>query len=102
MSKLPRATIVFYNETTRQLQLCTVPLAEVRSAIDRQTSRGFAMNLPLGADDDDASPITNEVLQQIGGMAVLNQGMAHPELRSRFQFDTPGPMVDWDAADNRT
>lgn len=94
MSQLPRATIVFYNVNRHQLQLCTVPLTEVQSVIDRRFSRGLAMNLPLGADDDNTLPITDEVLRQIAGVAALSQGIAHPELRSRFQFDTPGTM-EW-------
>ncbi len=98
MSQLPRATIVFYNAKSQQLQLCTVPLTEVQSVIDRRLSRGLAMNLPLGADDDNTLPITDEVLRQIGGVAVLSQGIAHPELRSRFQFGTPGTM-EWGEID---
>ncbi len=98
MSQLPRATIVFYNVNRHQLQLCTVPLTEVQSVIDRRFSRGLAMNLPLGADDDNTLPITDEVLRQIAGVAALSQGIAHPELRSRFQFDTPGTM-EWGEVD---
>jgi hypothetical protein len=100
MSKAQRATIVFYNEETQQLQLCTVLRAEVQAAIDRQAARRFTMNLPLGAEDDSVSPITDEVLKQIGGMAVLNQGATNPALRDRFQFSTANP-VNWDDMDRR-
>ncbi len=98
MSQLPRATIVFYNVNRHQLQLCTVPQTEVQSVIDRRLSRGLSMNLPLSADDEDTLPITDDVLRQIGGVAVLSQGIANPELRARFQFDTPGTM-EWGEVD---
>jgi hypothetical protein len=92
-----RATIVFYNEETRQLQLCTVFREEIKDAIDRQIKRHSAMNLPLGAADDSADPITDETLRQIGGMAVLNQASVHPELRARLQITTGAP-IDWKPA----
>ncbi|MDR5737930.1 hypothetical protein [Caballeronia sp. LZ016] len=100
MTQRRTATIVFYNEQTQQLQLCTVYRDEVQVAIDRQAARGFTMNLPLGADNNSQSLITDEVLRQIGGMAALNQASVHPELRARLQFDMANP-VDWDELDTR-
>jgi hypothetical protein len=97
MAKPLRATIVFYNEETRQLQLCTVFREEIKGAIDRQIERRSAMNLPLGAADDSADPITDETLRQIGGMAVLNQASVHPELRARLQITTEA-AIDWTPA----
>jgi hypothetical protein len=95
MSTPQRATIVFYNEKIGQIQLCTVAASEVQDVIARQIARGTAMTMPLGSED--AEPhITDDVLKQIGGMAVLSQGVANPELRSRFHFTTPNPM-EWNS-----
>ncbi|MFT4070276.1 hypothetical protein, partial [Paraburkholderia sp.] len=88
-----RATVIFYDEKTRQIQLCTVYRNEIKGAIDRQIARGSAMNLPLGSDDPTA-PLTDETLRQIGGMAVLNQASVHPELRDRLQISLQYP-VNW-------
>lgn len=98
MAKPLRATIVFYNEQTQQLQLCTVFRDEIKGALDRQIERQSAMNLPLGAADDSAEPITDDTLRQIGGMAVLNQASAHPELRARLQI-TMERAIDWKHGD---
>ncbi|WP_240158965.1 MULTISPECIES: hypothetical protein [Burkholderiaceae] len=93
MTQRLRATVIFYNEETQQLQLCTVYRDEIQGAIDRQIARGSAMNVPLGSDDPTA-PLTDETLRQIGGMAVLNQASVHPELRGRLQVSLEHP-VDW-------
>ena len=93
MTKRLRATVIFYNEETQQVQLCTVHRDEIKGAIDRQIARGSVMNLPLGSDDP-AAPLTDETLRQIGGMAVLNQASVHPELRDRLQISLQYP-VDW-------
>ncbi|MFM0327063.1 hypothetical protein [Caballeronia glebae] len=94
MPKPQRVTLVFYNEEVRQIQVCTVVRSEVQSVIERQISRGTAMNVPLGTEDAEPQ-ITDDVLKQIGGLAVLSQGVANPELRSRFHFTTENPMK-WD------
>jgi hypothetical protein len=91
MTKRPRATVIFYNEDLQQLQLCTVYRDEIQGAIERQLTRGSAMNVPLGSDDCTA-PITDDTLRQIGGMAVLNQASVHPELRDRLQITTEAPL----------
>ncbi|MCG7403889.1 MULTISPECIES: hypothetical protein [Caballeronia] len=98
MAKPPRVSIVFYNPDTQQIQICMVNQDEVQRSIDREIARGSAMNLPLGADDESQSPVTDELLHQLGGLAVLNLGAAHPELRARFRFTTANPM-NWNAVD---
>ncbi|WP_321918083.1 MULTISPECIES: hypothetical protein [unclassified Paraburkholderia] len=94
MTKRARATVIFYNEDTQQIQLCTVYRDEIGTAIDRQIARGSAMNLPLGEPDDSTTPITDDALRQIGGMAVLNQASVHPELRGRLKITTEAP-IEW-------
>lgn len=46
MPKPPRATIVFYDEETQQLSICTVFRREVQSVIDRKLARSDGMTIP--------------------------------------------------------
>ncbi|SMG24114.1 hypothetical protein [Paraburkholderia susongensis] len=96
MTKRQRATVIFYNEDAQEIQVCTVSRDEVEGAIVRQIARGMAMTVPLGSHDC-STPITDETLRQIGGMAVLNQASVHPELRDRLQITLHHP-VDWTPA----
>jgi hypothetical protein len=91
LTKPQRVTLVFYNEEVRQIQICTVVRSEVERVLERQITRGTAMTVPLGSEDADPK-MYDDVLKQIGGIAVLSQGIANPELRSRFQFTTENPM----------
>ncbi|TKC91208.1 hypothetical protein FAZ69_07575 [Trinickia terrae] len=97
MTKRSRATVIFYNEDTQQIQLCTVYRDEIKGAIDRQIERRSAMNLPLGEPDDSTAPITDDALRQIGGIAVLNQASVHPELRDRLRITLEQP-INWTSA----
>ncbi|SDR21599.1 hypothetical protein SAMN05445850_3344 [Paraburkholderia tuberum] len=39
-------------------------------------------------------PVTDEDARKLGGMAILIQAIAHPELRERLKITTEQPM-DW-------
>ncbi|MDR5737836.1 MULTISPECIES: hypothetical protein [unclassified Caballeronia] len=92
MSKRLRATIVFYDEDTQQLQLCNVRRDDVQSAIERA---GFVFDVPTDAPDNRSAPVTDEHARQIGGMALLVQAHVHPELRTRLHLTLNEP-IDWE------
>jgi hypothetical protein len=87
-----RATIVFYDEATQQLQLCTVPRDRVQAAIARA---GFVFSVPTDAPDHATQPVTDEHAPQIGYMSILNQAKSHSELRPRLQLTLHEP-IEWD------
>ncbi|MDR5743685.1 hypothetical protein QCE73_11040 [Caballeronia sp. LZ029] len=90
-----RATIVFYDEDSQQLQVCTVRRDAVQSAIAERTAAGFVFNLPADRADRCSEPVTDEHARLIGCMAILSQAQAHPELRPRLQITTANPM-NWE------
>ncbi|WP_027817429.1 hypothetical protein [Paraburkholderia bannensis] len=91
MSKPERASIVFYDADTQQLKICTIPRSRVESAIER----GMALTIPPDAPENSDAPVTDEDARKLGGMAILVQAIAHPELRARLQITTEAPM-EWD------
>lgn len=93
-SKPPRATIVFYDEDTQQLKLCTVFRREVQAVIDRELARSGGMTIPPDALDHSSEPIGDEDARRLGAMAILMQAGAHEELRTRLQITTAEP-VQW-------
>ena len=94
MDKQARATIIFYDDETEQIKLCTVFRKEVQAVIDREIARSGGMTIPPGAEAHEAQPITDEDARKLGGLAILMQAGAHPELRERLQITTAEP-VDW-------
>ncbi|MCA8293323.1 hypothetical protein LGN19_05890 [Burkholderia sp. AU30198] len=94
MSKPRRATIVFYDEDTEQVTLCTVFRKDVQAALDRELKSGVAITIPPHAEPNDGCEITDEDARRLGGIALLMQAGVHPELRDRLKFaDADG--VDW-------
>ncbi|MDR5809364.1 hypothetical protein [Caballeronia sp. LZ019] len=87
-----RATIVFYDEDTRQVRLCGVMRKHVQSVIDQA---GFVFNVPTDREDFSTAPFTDEHARQIGCMVLLSQAQAHPELRPRLELTLDEPMI-WD------
>ncbi|RKP50409.1 hypothetical protein D7S89_04655 [Trinickia fusca] len=96
MGKPPRATIVFYDEETEQVKMCTVFRREVQSVIDREIARSGGMTIPPDAEAHDARPLTDEDARRLGGLVILMQAGAHPELRGRLQITTAEP-VSWES-----
>ncbi|MBR8342587.1 hypothetical protein [Burkholderia ambifaria] len=94
MSKPRRATIVFYDEDTEQVTLCTVFRNDVQAVLDREMNAGVAITIPPHAEPNDGCPITDEDARRLGGMALLMQAGVHPELRERLKFAEAG-SVDW-------
>ncbi|RDU95175.1 hypothetical protein [Trinickia dinghuensis] len=94
MKKPPRATIVFYDEETEQVKMCTVFRKDVQAVIDREMARSGGMTIPPDAEPNEARPITDEDARKLGGIAILMQAGVHPELRGRLQFTTAEP-VNW-------
>lgn len=94
MEKPTQATIVFYDEGTRQLRACTVFRREIQGVIDRELARGSGMTIPPGAAEPGQTPVTDEDARKLGAFAILMQAGAHPELRARLQITTAAPM-DW-------
>lgn len=94
MKKPPRATIVFYDEETEQIKMCTVFRKDVQAVIDREMARTGGMTVPPDAEPHEELPITDEDARKLGGMAILMQAGAHPELRARLQMTTAEP-VSW-------
>lgn len=92
MSKPSRVTIIFYDEDAQQPKMCTVLQREVQSIIDRENARGRGMTFPPGAEAHSTAPLTDEDARRLGGMAMLLQAAAHPELRERLQITTAAPM----------
>ncbi|EEA02567.1 conserved hypothetical protein [Burkholderia sp. H160] len=90
MTKPDRASIIFYDTDTQQLKMCTVSRVHVQAAIDR----ALAITIPPDAPENSPLPVTDEDARKLGGMAILIQAMAHPELRERLQITTERPM-DW-------
>jgi hypothetical protein len=90
MTKSDRASIIFYDADTRQLKMCTVSRSHVQSALDR----ALAITIPPDAPENSDAPVTDEDARKLGGMAILIQAMAHPELRARLKITTEAPM-DW-------
>jgi len=90
MTEQPRASILFYDEDTGQLKLCNVLRAQVQVAISGATTIPVPPHLP----EHSTGPITDEDARQLGGMMILLQGYAHPELRERFHIATERP-ISW-------
>jgi hypothetical protein len=95
MSKPPRATIVFYDEQTQQLKMCTVFRREVQAVIDREIARSGGMTIPPGAEEFGTEPIGDEDARKLGSMAILMQAGVHVELRERLRITTAEP-INWD------
>ncbi|MEX3810172.1 hypothetical protein AB3X96_07870 [Paraburkholderia sp. BR13439] len=95
MSKPPRATIIFYDEQTQQLKMCTVFRREVQTVIDREIARSGGMTIPPGAEEYGTEPIGDEDARKLGAMAILMQAGVHVELRERLQITTAEP-INWD------
>lgn len=93
-SKLPRATIIFYDEDSQQLKMCTVFRREIQVAIDREIARTGGTTIPPDAPEHSTQPIGDEDARKLGSMAILMQAFAHPELRERLQITTAEP-VNW-------
>jgi hypothetical protein len=87
MTKQPCASILFYDEETGQLRLCNVLRAQVQTAMNSATTMAVPPHLP----EHSTEPITDEDARQLGGMMILLQGYAHPELRERFHITTERP-----------
>lgn len=94
MTKPRRATIVFYDEETEQVTLCTVFRKDVQAVLDREMNAGVAITIPPHAEPNDGCPITDEDARRLGGVALLMQAGVHPELRERLTFTEAG-SVDW-------
>lgn len=94
MSKLPRATIVFYDEDVQQLKMCTVFRREVQTVIDREMARSGGMTIPPDAHEHSPEPIGDEDARKLGAMAILMQAAVHAELRDRLRL-TSGEPVNW-------
>ncbi|KVR21649.1 hypothetical protein WK13_34495 [Burkholderia ubonensis] len=92
MSKPQRATIVYYDEDTEQVTLCTVFRRDIETVLRREASQGVTLTIPPHAEPNDGCPITDEDARRLGGIALLMQATANPELRDRLQFKTEGPM----------
>ncbi|NML34855.1 hypothetical protein [Paraburkholderia antibiotica] len=90
MTKPPRASIVFYDEDTQQLKMCTVVRSRVQAVIDRAT----AVTIPPDAPEHSEKSLTDEDARKLGGMLMLLQGFSNPQLRERLQITTEAPM-DW-------
>ncbi|AIP70963.1 hypothetical protein [Burkholderia pseudomallei] len=93
MEKPSRATIVFYDEDSEQIRMCTVLRKEVQAVIDREMARSGGMTIPPDAEPNDARPITDEDARKLGGIAILMQAGAHPKLRERLQITTAEPVT---------
>jgi hypothetical protein len=94
MSKPSCVTIISYDEDAQQLKMFTVLQREVQSVIDLENARGGGMTFPPDAEARSTAPLTDEDARKLGGMAMLLQAAAHPELRERLQITTAAPM-DW-------
>jgi hypothetical protein len=92
MSNPSRVTIICYDEDAQQLKMFTVFQREVQSVIDRENARGGGMTFPPDAEEHSTAPLTDEDARKLGGMAMLLQASAHPELRERLQITTAAPM----------
>jgi len=89
MTKPARAAIVFYDEETQEFKVCNVQRSKVQPLIERATV------MPVPIDEHDAT-ITDEDARRLGGMVMLMQGHANPELRDRFRITTERPM-NWES-----
>lgn len=94
MADQATANIIFFDPDTQQLKLCSVAQSRVQSAIDR----ALVLPFPLDAPEDSTAPITDEDARKLGGMLLLMQAAAHPELRDRLQITTESPM-NWAPAE---
>ncbi|OLL27977.1 hypothetical protein BTH42_30245 [Burkholderia sp. SRS-W-2-2016] len=88
--KPQRASIIFYDENTGQIKVCSVMRSKIQPLLDK----ALTMNVPPDSADHSDQPITDEDARQVGGLAILLQGYANPELRARLQIATAEPM-DW-------
>nr|WP_223965155.1 hypothetical protein [Burkholderia diffusa] len=87
-AKPQRASIVFYDEDTGQLKVCNV----LRSKIQTVLNSAMSMPVPPESSEHSDQPVTDEDARQLGGMLILLQGFANPELRDRLQISTDAPM----------
>ncbi|SEK10476.1 hypothetical protein [Paraburkholderia diazotrophica] len=92
MPKQLYASIVFYNDDTQQMTVCTVNRRDVQAVIDRELTRTGGIRIPPDAPDHSTMPLTDEHGRKLGGMVMLMQAYAHPELRERLQITTETPM----------
>jgi hypothetical protein len=90
MTKPPRASIVFYDEDTQQLKMCTVLRSHVQTAIDR----AMAVTIPPDVPEHSEQPLTDEDARKLGGMLMLMQGFSNPGLREKLHITTDEP-VNW-------
>lgn len=88
--KRQRASIVFYDEATGQIKICNVLRSKVQDLLDSSMS----VAVPPEAPEHSEQPITNEDARQLGGMMILLQGYANPELRERLQITT-AEQINW-------
>lgn len=88
--KPQQASIVFYDEDTGQIKVCSVLRAKIQAVLDSAMS----ITVPPDTPDHSDQPFTDEDARQLGGMMILLQGYANPELRQRLQITTAAPM-DW-------
>jgi len=87
-TKPQTASILFYDEETGQIKLCNVLRSKVQAVIDR----GMSVPVPPEMPEHSDQPITDEIARQLGGMMLLLQGYANPELQDRLQIATEAPM----------
>lgn len=95
MSKPPRATIVFYDEDTQQLRMCTVFRREVQTVIDREIARTDGMTIPPDIEEHSTEPIGDEDARKLGAMAIRMQAGVHAELRDRLRIITTAEPINW-------
>lgn len=94
MSKPQRATIVYYDEDTGQVTLCTVFRRDIEAVLRREAQNGVTLTIPPHAEPKDGCPITDEDARRLGGIALLMQATANPELRGRLKFEEAQP-INW-------
>lgn len=83
-----RASIIFYDERTQQLKMCTVLLRKVQAVINEEIARSGGMTIPSDAPENSTRPIGDEDARKLGAMVMLMQARAHVELRERLQITT--------------
>lgn len=94
MSSPLRASIIFYDERTQQLKMCTVFRHKVQAVIDEEIAWNGDMTIPPGAQANAMQPVRDEDARRLGAMAILMQAGVHVELRERLQITTEATM-DW-------
>ncbi|WP_250450118.1 hypothetical protein [Caballeronia sp. ATUFL_M2_KS44] len=97
MNGQPQASIVFYDEETKQLKFITVHRREVQAVIDREVARSGGMTIPPTAEDGSNEPLTDEDARRLGGMVMLMQAYDYPEFRARLKL-TMAERVNWNPA----